>query len=219
MNKIKRLFCIKNCTILFIVIIYTFCMVACDPTEPDINNPGTNTDVTGDTLYNGIVLSAVWPPENINIGSYMPMKVPYLEDPPSVIPINVGRQLFVDDFLIETSNGLERIFYNATKISGNPVLKAETNLEKSTIPGASLKDGGVWWDEAEQEFKMWYEAGWLNAMAYAISKDGIVWEKPTLNIGNQNQILPGVVPNSCAVVVDYNSPATERYQNIPKVSQ
>ena len=212
MYKVSRRIFLNFYTTLFIVMMYTFCLTACDPVVPEIINPEIEDELTGDTLYNGIILPAIWPPKDINIGSYLPMKVPYIENPPSVISINVGRQLFFDDFLIETSNGLERIFYNATKVSTNPVIQAETNLEKSAIPGASLKDGGVWWDENDQEFKMWYEAGWLNAMAYATSKDGLVWDKPNLGIGNQNQILPGIVPNSCAVVADYDAPATERYK-------
>ncbi len=45
------------------------------------------------------------------------MTVPYLQSPPSVIPIDVGRQLFVDDFLIEKTD-LERTFHAAEKYSG-----------------------------------------------------------------------------------------------------
>src|SRR5688572_14813302 len=54
-----------------------------------------------ETLYNGIRLPEVWPPTGMIVDSYDPMPVPYLVSPPRVIPIDVGRQLFVDDFLIE----------------------------------------------------------------------------------------------------------------------
>lgn len=37
-----------------------------------------------ETLYNGIVLPDVWPP--INKVEYKPMIVPYLNNPPEVIP-------------------------------------------------------------------------------------------------------------------------------------
>ena len=64
-------------------------------------------------LYNGIVLPDDWPPTNLDPASYAPSPVPYLEreNVPKVIPIDVGRQLFVDDFLIEDTN-LERVYHN-----------------------------------------------------------------------------------------------------------
>ena len=37
------------------------------------------------------------------------MRVPYLEDRPEVIPIGVGRQLFVDDFLVESTTLTRRV--------------------------------------------------------------------------------------------------------------
>ncbi|MHC4690972.1 MAG: hypothetical protein ACYS5F_15300 [Planctomycetota bacterium] len=52
----------------------------------------------GEILYNGIVLPDEWPPRTYEM-TREPMPVPYLENPPEDIPIDVGRQLFVDDFL------------------------------------------------------------------------------------------------------------------------
>ncbi len=51
-------------------------------------------------LPNGIRLPNPWPPRTIGPGSD-PLPVPYLANPPEVLPIDTGRQLFVDDFLIE----------------------------------------------------------------------------------------------------------------------
>ncbi len=161
----------------------------------------------GELLYNGIRLPEVWPPRNMNRDSCEPMPVPYLEQPPRIIPIDVGRQLFVDDFLIEGTN-LKRIFHKAKKYSGNPVMKPETQLEKGNgnQPLACPKDGGVWWDSADKIFKMWYEAGWIGAMAYATSKDGINWERPDLGIRpGTNQILPEFRPDSTTVFIDHNT--------------
>src|SRR5262249_57105177 len=53
-----------------------------------------------ETLYNGIRLASPWPPRGRKV-TLDPMPVPYLTAPPAVIPIDVGRQLFVDDFLID----------------------------------------------------------------------------------------------------------------------
>ena len=55
----------------------------------------------GELLYNGIRLPEIWPPRDMDPKAYRPMPVPYLDQPPAVIPIDIGRQLFVDHFLIE----------------------------------------------------------------------------------------------------------------------
>ena len=51
-------------------------------------------------LYNGIELPEPWPPRAEDFPND-PQRPPYLASPPEVIPIDVGRQLFVDDFLVE----------------------------------------------------------------------------------------------------------------------
>jgi hypothetical protein len=85
----------------------------------------------GEVLYNGIVLPGVWPTDHLDPKSDEPMPVPYLSKPPKVIPIDVGRQLFVDDFLIESTD-LKRVFHQAEKYEGNPVFKPETETEPET---------------------------------------------------------------------------------------
>ena len=155
-------------------------------------------------LYNGVTLPEVWPPKNIGM-NYEPMPVPYLTNRPEIIPIDLGRQLFVDNFLIERTD-MERRSYIPRKMSLNPILKPETELEQGTygIPGASAKDGGVWWDPKDQLFKMWYEAGWLHRMAYSTSKDGIHWERPNLDVvPGTNQIVPEIVADSSTVWLDH----------------
>jgi hypothetical protein len=73
----------------------------------------------GEVLYNGIELPATWPPAEGSPKKYEPMAVPYLKAPPAVVPIDVGRQLFVDDFLIEETT-LTRTFHAARDYPGNP---------------------------------------------------------------------------------------------------
>ena len=63
-------------------------------------------------LYNGIRLPDVWPPRDMDDMSLSELPVPYLENRPDVALIDVGRQLFVDDFLIE-ENWLEKRFHQA----------------------------------------------------------------------------------------------------------
>lgn len=159
----------------------------------------------GELLYNGIQLPEVWPPKDMDPTSFNPMPVPYLKNPPEIIPINVGRQLFVDDFLIESTD-LKRVSHKAKKLDFNPVLKPETKLEQGLwgIPGASAKDGGVWWDPKDEIFKIWYEAGWLHSMAYATSKDGVHWERPDLDIEpGTNRLVPEIVTDSSTVWLDH----------------
>ncbi|MCA1808838.1 MAG: glycosyl hydrolase family 32, partial [Lentisphaerae bacterium] len=131
------------------------------------------------TLYNGIQLPAAWPPQNTyNPGGDDPMPVPYLDHPPPVIPIDVGRQLFVDDFLIEESS-LRRSFHQAVKYDGNPVMYPETDLEQENgLPAAVPRSGGIWWDTENGCYRMWYDAGWSNKYAHATSVDGIIWKRP-----------------------------------------
>jgi len=136
----------------------------------------------GETLYNGIVLPDVWPPQGEKL-KREPMSLPYLKDPPKVIPINVGRQLLVDDFLIEHSD-LTRTFHRPTLHEINPVLKPDQPWETSgesyfTAPF----QGQVLYDPTDQLFKIWYLHStegdyYCDSYGYATSKDGIHWDKP-----------------------------------------
>ncbi len=147
-------------------------------------------DNRGETLPNGIRLPKVWPPRYGDPTSDEPMEVPYLETPPAVIPIDTGRQLFVDDFLIATST-LTRTFHTAVKYEGNPVFKPETTTELAQAV-CYLGHGGVFYDPADSLVKMWYSAGELDgAMALATSRDAFHWERPDLGLpAGANLILP-----------------------------
>lgn len=96
-------------------------------------------------LYNNVVLAD-------NYGVSDPQNIPYLKNPPKVIDISVGRQLFVDDFLIEETE-LKPEYHKAKKYEGNPVFFAEKLWKKETMPCACPKSGGVWYDEDEKSLK------------------------------------------------------------------
>ncbi|NQT92744.1 MAG: glycosyl hydrolase family 32 [Lentisphaerae bacterium] len=170
------------------------------------NRPWTRNQ--GERLYNGIVLPREWPPQDIDPRDTAPMPVPYLKWRPAVVPIDVGRQLFVDDFLVETTN-LKRVFHMPVKYRGNPVLKPETALEINAPRNAAAapKSGGVWWDPKEQVFKMWYEAGWIHTICYATSRDGLTWERPAMDVtpGTNQALPPDLTPDSWTVVPDWNA--------------
>ena len=158
--------------------------------------PGPWSENSGEKLYNGIVLPQVWPPPHLSAATVEPMPVPYLEQPPKVIPIDVGRQLFVDDFLIESTT-LQRTFHIAKKFAGNPVFKPETKheLAASTLGEKGqeavcyLGHGGVFFDPEAQRFKMFYTAGWRGPLALATSTDLRRWTRPNLGILEDNLLL------------------------------
>ena len=160
------------------------CSLACKATGPK------------PILYNGIELPLEWPPRHLAPDSAEPMPVPYLRKPPKRIGIDVGRQLFVDDFLIESTD-LKRVFHAAKKFEGNPVFKAETKRELAASNEAErgqeattfLGQGGVFWDPAEKHFKMFYVAGWRGPLSLATSTDLVHWTRPDLGLTGGNALL------------------------------
>jgi len=160
-----------------------------------------------ETLPNGIQLPGEWPPRDVDLSSDQPQQVPYLVCPPAVIPIDVGRQLLVDDFLVDTAGTtMARVFHQPVKYPCNPVLfpQSAEELDPAYPPCAVAKCGGVWFDPADQRFKMWYMTGYLGHLAYAESADGTVWTRPALDIvPGTNLVLPRELhPDSGRVVLD-----------------
>lgn len=128
--------------------------------------------------------------------------------PEKAILIDLGRQLFVDDYLIESTD-LRPTYHLPERYDGNPILRPESDLELHSSPNAAAvpKGGGVWWDPAEQVFKMWYEAGWFGTICYATSDDGLHWDRPELDVKpGTNQVLPDdIIPDSWSVVPDWEA--------------
>jgi hypothetical protein len=145
-----------------------------------------------EVLPNGITLPAEWPPKTRDPKSREVMPVPYLKDPPAVVPIDVGRQLFVDDFLIAETT-LARTFHQPKKHAANPVLAPTSPDEIGPNDGQRavcyLGHGGVFFDPHEKLFKMWYTADWRGGLAMATSRDALKWERPSLGLAGGNLIL------------------------------
>jgi len=167
-------------------------------------------------IYNGIELPEVFPPDGMEqIGGYDQLPVPYLNKKPDVIDISIGRQLFVDDFLIEHSTFV-RQYHKPVKYAKNPIFFPETEMEKGMFGNVAMAapfSDGVWVDEGK--FKMWYHAGWFDGTAYAESSDGFNWERINFKDGSNRVILirDGVMRDSCAVVVDnYHQNAENKYK-------
>lgn len=157
------------------------------------NGEGTGeTGAAGAVSYNGIEQPAAWPPRGLAPQEREPAPVPYLEQPPAVIPVDVGRQLLVDEFLIAESS-LRREFHTPVLHEASPVLAPETPLEMNfgLCPVACPFKDGAFYDPADGLFKLWYHAGWFDGVALATSRDGVHWERPALDVEpGTNRVLP-----------------------------
>ena len=93
-------------------------------------------------LYNGICLPppGVFPPRNRNLTTLQRQGFPpplYLQQPPAVINIDVGRQLWVDSFLAESSHGVETS-YKQARMSSEAVLTPQGKEQDARM-------GSIWW--------------------------------------------------------------------------
>ena len=124
-----------------------------------------------------------------------------------MIEIGSQKQLFLDDYLIESMAGVKRTLNPATKVQNNPVICPDRPWE-----GNNLHYGCVFYDEAQGLFRMWYTASTVTPsetvrqftqpdagltaapleqekpnstepiVCYATSTDGYNWEKPSLGL-------------------------------------
>lgn len=174
-----------------------------------------------ETLYNGVVLPHPWPPRRVPPTGVVE-RPPYLAAPPEVIDISIGRQLFVDDFLIDDSD-LHRVFHRAAYHPANPVLRPEREWEvrdpyaitTMTPPSAAAMpfSDGVFFDPDAGLFKLWYMAGYQQATALATSRDGISWQRPDLPIVRGTNIVRVHHRDSSTVWMDLEAPArASRYK-------
>jgi len=86
--------------------------------------------------------------------------------------------LLVDDYAIhEMDDNLRRVFTSASKVQDHPVLQRDSPWESTTneISPCVLHDGS--------QFRMYYRP-WDQALAYAVSNDGVHWRKPELRFYN-----------------------------------
>ena len=136
----------------------------------------------------------------------------YLTDPPAVVPIDVGRQLFVDDFLVEDTTLIRR-FHRPAYHPSNPVLRPETAWELTDEvaertqtppnPAAMVFSDGVFFDPRDRLFKMWYMAGYGRYTCLATSSDGITWKKPEFDVVRGTNIVNTAMRDSTTVWLDH----------------
>lgn len=163
-----------------------------------------------EVLYNGITLGVPWPPR-LKYPDEDPVVPAYLTDPPAVVPIDVGRQLFVDDFLIEDTT-LVRTFHRPTYHPSNPVVRPDTvwesrdevaeHTQTPPNPSAMVFSDGVFFDPRDRVFKMWYMAGYGRYTCLATSSDGIAWRKPEFDVVRGTNIVSTALRDSTTVWLD-----------------
>lgn len=176
----------------------------------------------GDVIYNGIQLPGDWPPK-VGLSRRPLAAPPYLSAPPKVIPIDVGRQLFVDDFLIDQTT-MRRTHHLPEYHAGNPVLKPEHPWE---LDHAAPFSDGVWFDPGDRLFKMWYWArgNWegktVASTCLATSRDGVHWEKPLFDVVPGTNIVlpdePDQTRNSATAWLDHDEKDSARRFKIFRV--
>ncbi len=130
------------------------------------------------------------------IGHFLPMAVVQGGPPPHGEPIaNTHWQLFLDDYVIERSTGFQRVLHHPTP--QGVVIKADKPWETlglSVMYVGRREDG---------RFECYYRVHGSNlpgdTTAYAVSDDGIHWDKPNLGLvdgpnGKENNLLPCGAP-------------------------
>lgn len=129
------------------------------------------------------------------------------------VDISTGRQLFVDDALVESTSGIVRHWNSPVKMDAPLVWPGAGAAPKVTDGTASktepvnltcATDGGLWWDPTRRKFRLWYQADWLGDICYAESADGVAWEYPDLGIvPGTSRIFEHDVLDSWCVIPNY----------------
>ena len=131
-----------------------------------------------------------------------------------MINITVGRQLFVDSFLIDPHRtaGVAVQYHRPSYLQGgvNPVLRPTQRWERavgspvaaSELSMAVAYSGGVWWDPSVSLYKAWYGCGPTGRQCYAFSVDGLHWEKPALDVVPGTNIVLNETADSTTVWLD-----------------
>jgi hypothetical protein len=138
-----------------------------------------NTTLGAEVIYNGIRLPRLWPPTSTTIESLssesLPPQPPYLDAPPEVIPIDVGRQLFVDTFLTDYEANVERRGHKF-------VLDHKPVLPDLSLLGQFFSDG-IWYDGDKRELRLYIRCpgrGARGKTCVHFSQDGEHFATPDL---------------------------------------
>jgi len=172
----------------------------------------------GTVLPNGLEQPVPWPP--VRTFDRVPVVPWYLSAKPRDILVGRERQLFVDDFLIQSSS-MTRTWYQGTQSVSNPVLIKDQTWENFAMPFS----GGVWLDSGT--WKCIYlaqtdDSGNGGTLCYATSANGTSWTKPNLGIFGANNIVlrtaAGSIIDSNVFWLDLNDVPSRRYKLMVNVA-
>ncbi len=92
------------------------------------------------------------------------------------IDARVGRQLFLDDHLLEYRS-LRRKWLAPHPRPENPVLSptTERDLNGGRCPVAAPFDDAIVYDAESGQWRVWYMSGWFDRTSMRISADGVSW--------------------------------------------
>ena len=100
--------------------------------------------------------------------------------------------LFLDLLEVADMDNAQLVVNAATKHPANPVIKTGLLGAWDSLQAATWH-GTVIWDDEDHIFKAWYvgidaleTSTWQTRTGYAISPDGVAWEKPSLGIHEYN---------------------------------
>ena len=107
----------------------------------------------------------------------------------SSMPVKIGihRQLFLDNYLIAESEDVTREVHKPHRFEANPIMSPPGPKPNTICEHRILRF------ETEPHFRMWYSSNALHhlrkcgqdyrhAISYAISNDGVHWERPNLDL-------------------------------------
>ena len=145
------------------------------------------------TMHSNIVLYPPWPPLSLEMsfpGNSPQQPIPYLNNPPSLINISIGRQLFVDEFLIGSQLGLTRVPNNLTIAS-----KVGETEGTGWLPGVVFDQ--KWQGGMYRMFVLCRQSSTSdrNCLCHRQSTDGKTWESPVYHhIFNHTNIVLKIGP-------------------------
>ena len=137
----------------------------------------------------------------------------------SIRRIGSDKQLLLDDYIVASLERAARKLNQPTKFSGNPLIamvpEGESSWDAGMIPSGF---SSVIYDHQEKRFQLWYGSIEISpagttpegnvfyqavgdesvVLAYATSKDGLIWHRPALGIVN----FKGTLENN--VVLDFD---------------